>query len=86
MLKVVDGALAPFKDFITLKTYNEDGTTSNFDESNYITFDKQGNTNDIRKLFMHSLNDYQENSRTYEFAFPTYDSNGNERTVFVNLD
>jgi hypothetical protein len=58
MLKVVEGALAPFKDFINLKTLNDDGTTSEFDELNYITFDKEGRTNDIRKLFMHSLRDY----------------------------
>lgn len=86
MLKVVEGALAPFKDFINLKTLNDDGTTSKFDELNYITFDKEGRTNDIRKLFMHSLRDYQENSRTYQFAFPTYNADGNERTVLVELD
>lgn len=86
MLKVVEGALAPFKDFINLKTLNNDGTTSEFDELNYITFDKEGRTNDIRKLFMHSLRDYQENSRTYQFAFPTYNANGNERTVLVELN
>lgn len=86
MLKVVEGALAPFKDFINLKTFNNDGTTSEFDELNYITFDKEGRTNDIRKLFMHSLRDYQENSRTYQFAFPTYNANGNERTVLVELN
>lgn len=86
MLKVVEGALAPFKDFINLKTLNNDGTTSEFDELNYITFDKEGRTNDIRKLFMHSLRDYQENSRTYQFAFPTYNADGNERTVLVELD
>ena len=86
MLKVVEGALAPFKDFINLKSLNDDGTTSEFDELNYITFDKEGKTNDIRKLFMHSLRDYQENSRTYQFAFPTYNADGNERTVLVELD
>lgn len=86
MLKVVEGALAPFKDFINLKTLNDDGTTSKFDELNYITFDKEGRTNDIRKLFMHSLRDYYENSRTYQFAFPTYNADGNERTVLVELD
>lgn len=86
MLKVVEGALAPFKDFINLKTFNNDGTTSEFDELNYITFDKEGRTNDIRKLFMHSLRDYQENSRTYQFAFPTYNADGNERTILVELD
>lgn len=86
MLKVVEGALAPFKDFINLKSLNDDGTTSEFDELNYITFDKEGRTNDIRKLFMHSLRDYQENSRRYQFAFPTYNANGNERTVLVELD
>lgn len=86
MLKVVEGALAPFKDFINLKSLNNDGTTSEFDELNYITFDKEGRTNDIRKLFMHSLRDYQENNRRYQFAFPTYNSNGNERTVLVELD
>ncbi len=86
MLKVVEGALAPFKDFINLKTLNDDGTTSEFDELNYITFDKEGRTNDIRRLFMHSLRDYQENSRTYQFAFPTYNTDGNERTVLVELD
>ena len=86
MLKVVEGALAPFKDFINLKSLNNDGTTSEFDELNYITFDKEGKTNDIRKLFMHSLRDYQENSRTYQFAFPTYNADGNERTVLVELD
>lgn len=86
MLEVVEGALAPFKDFINLKALNNDGTTSEFDELNYITFDKEGRTNDIRKLFMHSLRDYQENSRTYQFAFPTYNSNGNERTVLVELN
>lgn len=86
MLKVVEGALAPFKDFINLKTLNNDGTTSEFDELNYITFDKEGRTNDIRKLFMHSLRDYQENSRTYQFAFPTYNADGNERTVLVELN
>lgn len=86
MLKVVEGALAPFKDFINLKTLNDDGTTSEFDELNYITFDKEGRTNDIRKLFMHSLRDYQENSRTYQFAFPTYNADGNERTVLIELD
>lgn len=86
MLKVVEGALAPFKDFINLKTLNDDGTTSKFDELNYITFDKEGRTNDIRKLFMHSLRDYQENSRTYQFAFPTYNADGNERTVLVELN
>lgn len=86
MLKVVEGALAPFKDFINLKTLNNDGTTSEFDELNYITFDKEGRTNDIRKLFMHSLRDYQENSRTYQFAFPTYNADENERTVLVELD
>lgn len=86
MLKVVEGALAPFKDFINLKTFNNDGTTSEFDELNYITFDKEGRTNDIRKLFMHSLRNYQENSRTYQFAFPTYNANGNERTVLVELN
>jgi hypothetical protein len=58
MLEVVEGALAPFKDFINLKALNNDGTTSEFDELNYITFDKEGRTNDIRKLFMHSLRDY----------------------------
>ena len=86
MLKVVEGALAPFKDFINLKSLNDDGTTSEFDELNYITFDKEGKTNDIRKLFMHSLRDYQENSRTYQFAFPTYNADGNERTVLIELD
>lgn len=86
MLKVVEGALAPFKDFINLKSLNDDGTTSEFDELNYITFDKEGRTNDIRKLFMHSLRDYQENSRTYQFAFPTYNADGNERTVLIELD
>lgn len=86
MLKVVEGALAPFKDFINLKSLNDDGTTSEFDELNYITFDKEGRTNDIRKLFMHSLRDYQENSRTYQFAFPTYNADGNERTILVELD
>lgn len=86
MLKVVEGALAPFKDFINLKTLNDDGTTSEFDELNYITFDKEGRTNDIRKLFMHSLRDYQENNRRYQFAFPTYNADGNERTVLVELD
>lgn len=86
MLKVVEGALAPFKDFINLKSLNDDGTTSEFDELNYITFDKEGRTNDIRKLFMHSLRDYQENSRTYQFAFPTYNADGNERTVLVELN
>lgn len=86
MLKVVEGALSPFKDFINLKSLNNDGTTSEFDELNYITFDKEGKTNDIRKLFMHSLRDYQENSRTYQFAFPTYNADGNERTVLVELD
>ena len=86
MLKVVEGALAPFKDFINLKSLNDDGTTSEFNELNYITFDKEGKTNDIRKLFMHSLRDYQENSRTYQFAFPTYNADGNERTVLVELD
>lgn len=86
MLKVVEGALAPFKDFINLKTLNNDGTTSEFGELNYITFDKEGRTNDIRKLFMHSLRDYQENSRTYQFAFPTYNADGNERTILVELD
>ena len=86
MLKVVEGALAPFKDFINLKSLNDDGTTSEFDELNYITFDKEGRTNDIRKLFMHSLRDYQENSRNYQFAFPTYNADGNERTVLVELD
>lgn len=86
MLKVVEGALAPFKDFINLKTLNNDGTTSEFDELNYITFDKEGRTNDIRKLFMHSLRDYQENSRTYQFAFPTYNADGNKRTILVELD
>lgn len=86
MLKVVEGALAPFKDFINLKTLNDDGTTSEFDELNYVTLDKEGKTNDIRKLFMHSLRDYQENSRTYQFAFPTYNADGNERTVLVELD
>lgn len=86
MLKVVEGALAPFKDFINLKALNDDGTTSEFDELNPITFDKEGRTNDIRKLFMHSLRDYQENNRRYQFAFPTYNANGNERTVLVELD
>lgn len=86
MLKVVEGALAPFKDFINLKSLNDDGTTSEFDELNYITFDKEGRTNDIRKLFMHSLRDYQENNRRYQFAFPTYNTDGNERTVLVELD
>lgn len=86
MLKVVEGALAPFKDFINLKSLNDDGTTSEFDELNYITFDKEGRTNDIRKLFMHSLRDYQENNRRYQFAFPTYNADGNERTVLVELD
>lgn len=86
MLKVVEGALAPFKDFINLKSLNNDGTTSEFDELNYITFDKEGRTNDIRKLFMHSLRDYQENNRRYQFAFPTYNTDGNERTVLVELD
>lgn len=86
MLEVVEGALAPFKDFINLKTLNDDGTTSEFDELNYITFDKEGRTNDIRKLFIHSLRDYQENNRRYQFAFPTYNSDGNERTVLVELD
>ena len=86
MLKVVEGALAPFKDFINLKSLNNDGTTSEFNELNYITFDKEGKTNDIRKLFMHSLRDYQENSRTYQFAFPTYNADGNERTVLIELD
>lgn len=86
MLKVVEGALAPFKDFINLKSLNDDGTTSEFDELNYITFDKEGRTNDIRKLFMHSLRDYQENSRRYQFAFPTYNADGNERTVLIELD
>ena len=86
MLKVVEGALAPFKDFINLKSLNDDGTTSEFNELNYITFDKEGKTNDIRKLFMHSLRDYQENSRTYQFAFPTYNADGNERTVLIELD
>lgn len=86
MLEVVEGALAPFKDFINLKTLNDDGTTSEFDELNYITFDKEGRANDIRKLFMHSLRDYQENNRRYQFAFPTYNSDGNERTVLVELD
>lgn len=86
MLKVVEGALAPFKDFINLKSLNDDGTTSEFDELNYITFDKEGRTNDIRKLFMHSLRDYQENNRRYQFAFPTYNANGDERTVLVELD
>lgn len=86
MLEVVEGALAPFKDFINLKALNDDGTTSEFDELNYITFDKEGRTNDIRKLFMHSLRDYQENNRRYQFAFPTYNADGNERTVLVELD
>ena len=86
MLKVVEGALAPFKDFINLKSLNDDGTTSEFDELNYITFDKEGRTNDIRKLFMHSLRDYQENNRRYQFAFPTYNADGNERTVLIELD
>lgn len=86
MLKVVEGALAPFKDFINLKSLNDNGTTSEFDELNYITFDKEGRTNDIRKLFMHSLRDYQENNRRYQFAFPTYNADGNERTVLVELD
>ena len=86
MLKVVEGALAPFKDFINLKSLNDDGTTSEFDELNYITFDKEGKTNDIRKLFMHSLRDYQENNRRYQFAFPTYNADGNERTVLIELD
>lgn len=86
MLEVVEGALAPFKDFINLKSLNNDGTTSEFDELNYITFDKEGRTNDIRKLFMHSLRDYQENNRRYQFAFPTYNADGNERTVLVELD
>lgn len=86
MLKIVEGALAPFKDFINLKSLNDDGTTSEFDELNYITFDKEGRTNDIRKLFMHSLRDYQENNRRYQFAFPTYNANGDERTVLVELD
>lgn len=86
MLEVVEGALAPFKDFINLKALNNDGTTSEFDELNYITFDKEGRTNDIRKLFMHSLRDYQENNRRYQFAFPTYNADGNERTVLVELD
>lgn len=86
MLKVVEGALAPFKDFINLKSLNDDGTTSEFDELNYITFDKEGRTNDIRKLFMHSLRDYQENNRRYQFAFPTHNADGNERTVLVELD
>lgn len=86
MLKVVEGALAPFKDFINLKSLNDDGTTSEFDELNYITFDKEGRTNDIRKLFMHSLRDYQENNRRYQFAFPTHNANGYERTVLVELD
>lgn len=86
MLKVVEGALAPFKDFINLKSLNDDGTTSEFDELNYITFDKEGRTNDIRKLFMHSLRDYQENNRRYQFAFPTYNADGNERTILVELD
>lgn len=86
MLKVVEGALAPFKDFINLKSLNDDGTTSEFDELNYITFDKEGKTNDIRKLFMHSLRDYQENNRRYQFAFPTYNAEGNERTVLIELD
>lgn len=86
MLKVVEGALAPFKDFINLKSLNDDGTTSEFDELNYITFDKEGRTNDIRKLFMHSLRDYQENNRRYQFAFPTYNTDGNERTVLIELD
>lgn len=86
MLEVVEGALAPFKDFINLKSLNDDGTTSEFDELNYITFDKEGRTNDIRKLFMHSLRDYQENNRRYQFAFPTYNTDGNERTVLIELD
>lgn len=86
MLKVVEGALAPFKDFINLKSLNDDGTTSEFDELNYITFDKEGRTNDIRKLFMHSLRDYQENNRRYQFAFPTYNADGNEHTVLIELD
>lgn len=86
MLKVVEGALAPFKDFINLKALNNGGTTSEFDELNYITFDKEGRTNDIRKLFMHSLRDYQENNRRYQFAFPTYNTDGNERTVLIELD
>ena len=86
MLEVVEGALAPFKDFINLKSLNDDGTTSEFDELNYITFDKEGRTNDIRKLFMHSLRDYQENNRRYQFAFPTYNIDGNERTVLIELD
>lgn len=86
MLEVVEGALAPFKDFINLKALNNDGTTSEFDELNYITFDKEGRTNDIRKLFMHSLRDYQENNRRYQFAFPTYNADGNERTVLIELD
>lgn len=86
MLEVVEGALAPFKDFINLKALSDDGTTSEFDELNYITFDKEGRTNDIRKLFMHSLRDYQENNRRYQFAFPTYNADGNERTVLVELD
>lgn len=86
MLEVVEGALAPFKDFINLKSLNDDGTTSEFDELNYITFDKEGRTNDIRKLFMHSLRDYQENNRRYQFAFPTHNADGNERTVLIELD
>ena len=86
MLEVVEGALAPFKDFINLKSLNDDGTTSEFDELNYITFDKEGRTNDIRKLFMHSLRDYQENNRRYQFAFPTYNTDGNKRTVLIELD
>lgn len=86
MLKVVEGALAPFKDFINLKALNDDGTTSEFDELNPITFDKENRTNDIRKLFMHSLRDYQENNRRYQFAFPTYNADGDKRTVLVELD
>lgn len=86
MLEVVEGALAPFKDFINLKSLNDDGTTSEFDELNYITFDKEGRTNDIRKLFMHSLRDHQENNRRYQFAFPTYNTDGNKRTVLIELD
>lgn len=86
MLKVVEGALAPFKDFITLKVEGANGAVVDYDETSYLTFDESGNTNDIRKIFANSIKEYQENSRSYEFAFPTYDSNGNERTVTVSLD
>lgn len=74
---VSDAMLEPFKDLIQLK--QENGEL--YPQDQIITCDNNKHSNDIRKLFLHSTSV----STDYEFAFPTYNDQGDRKDIIVQV-